>query len=76
MTEPKAAKPKQSPPPAEPEPAPVPEPQPVLGRAAESIDPAVHWLLARREAAAAPGSGLEGTVPAIDAALAEHGVSV
>jgi hypothetical protein len=79
MTEPKAAKPKQSPPPAEPEPAPEPAPEPpapALGRAAESGDPAVHWLLARREAAAAPGSGLEGTVPAIDAELAGYGVGV
>jgi hypothetical protein len=70
MTEPKA-KPKP-PAPAEPEPAPAL----VLGRASESGDAAVHWLLARRETAARPGSGLAEQVPLIDAELAGYGVAV
>jgi hypothetical protein len=57
-------------------PAPEPAPAPVLGRASESGDPAVQWLLARRETAARPGSGIGDQVPLIDAELAGYGVAV
>jgi hypothetical protein len=75
MTEPRAPKLK-TPAPAALEPETTPVSQPVLGRAAESGDPSVHWLLARREAADAQGSGIADEVPLIDAALAERGVAV
>jgi hypothetical protein len=78
MTEPKAAKATKPPAPAAADPEPVlpPVPGPVLGRAAESGDPAVQWLLARRETAARPGSGIGDQVPLIDAELAGYGVAV
>jgi hypothetical protein len=66
----------KAPAPAAPEPAPTPVSRPVLGRASESGDAQVHWLLARREAAAAAGSGLDEQVPLIDAELAGYGVGV
>jgi hypothetical protein len=77
MTEPKAAKPKTpAPAAADPEPGLPPAAGPVLGRASESGDPAVQWLLARRETATRPGSGLAATVEGIDAELAGYGVAV
>jgi hypothetical protein len=78
MTEPKAKAATKTPAPAaaDPEPGLPPAAGPVLGRAAESGDPAVQWLLARRETAARPGSGLAEQVPLIDAELAGYGVAV
>lgn len=62
---------------ADPKPAPAKgEPAPVLGRAAESSDPRVHQLLAERIIAGSPGVEDEDAVRAIDARLADLGVSV
>jgi hypothetical protein len=67
----------QQPKPAEQQPKKDPEPKKApLGSAAASSDPLVHQLLAERNIAASPGVEDKDAVKALDAKLADLGVSV